>query len=73
VEGKVSEANDPPLKGAEHDRVRRQGESYVKDFKPLKLGNIQLPKGRGLLTVRAVSIPGRQVMDLRAVFLRLVR
>ena len=39
LQGKVSEANDPPLRGAENDRVPRQGESYVKDFKPLRLGH----------------------------------
>src|SRR5207302_4858722 len=30
VRARVSEAHDPPLQGAEHDRVQRQGESYVK-------------------------------------------
>jgi arylsulfatase A-like enzyme len=69
VQGRVSEANDPPLRGAEYDRVPRQGESYVKDFKPLRLGRLELPKGRGLLTLHALSIPGKQVMDVRAVVL----
>ncbi len=36
VLAKVSEPFDPPLRGAEHDRVKRNGESYVKDFKPLR-------------------------------------
>jgi arylsulfatase A-like enzyme len=72
VEGKVMEANDPPLRGAENDRVPRQGESYVKDFKPMRLGTLELSKGRGLLTLRATSIPGKQVMDVRAVMLTLV-
>ncbi|MGV3723594.1 MAG: arylsulfatase, partial [Actinomycetota bacterium] len=35
VSGKVKDAHDPPLRGMENDRVKRQGESYVKDFKPL--------------------------------------
>jgi len=72
IQQEVAEANDPPLRGAEHDRVRRQGESYVKDFKPLKLGVIELSKGRGPLILRAVNIPGRSVIDLRAVTLTLV-
>jgi arylsulfatase A-like enzyme len=38
VQAKVSEANGPPLRGAENDRVPRQGESYVKDFKPRAFG-----------------------------------
>ena len=73
LQGIVSEAHDPPLLGAENDRVPRQGESYVKNFKPLKLGTIGLKKGRGLLTLRALEIPGKQVMDVRAVYLRLVQ
>ncbi len=73
LQGKVLEANDPPLRGAEHDRVPRRGESYVKDFKPLRLGTFELTKGRGLLTLRALSIPGRAVMEVRSVFLTLVK
>ncbi len=67
VEGKVSEANDPPLVGKAFDRVQRAGESYVKDFKPLRLGVIALKKGRGKLTLRALQIPGKQVADVRYV------
>lgn len=67
--GKVSEAFDPPLI-TNMDRVRRNGESYVKDFKPLSLGTAPLEKGRGLLTLRAASVPGKQVMDLRGITLR---
>lgn len=62
--GKITEAFDPPLRGMEHDRVERM-ESYVKDFKPLDLGIMYLEKGRGSLTIRALSIPGSRVMDLR--------
>ena len=42
VLARVSEPFDPPLRGAEHDRVKRNGESYVKDFKPLELGILNL-------------------------------
>ncbi|HOX56060.1 MAG TPA: arylsulfatase [Candidatus Paceibacterota bacterium] len=72
VQGKVSPANDPPLSGAGHDRVPRQGESYVKDFKPLRLGTVELKQGRGLMTLRALSVPGKQVMDVRSVVLTLL-
>jgi hypothetical protein len=68
----VVEAHDPPLLGAEHDRVPRSGESYVKDFRPLRLGTITLPKGRGTLTLRAVKIPGKQAIDVRSVTLKLL-
>ena len=63
---KITEAHDPPLRGMENDRVKRT-ESYVKDFKPLKMGNIHLKKGTGELTLKALDIPGSQVMDLRLI------
>lgn len=75
IQGAVTEANDPPAMGAEHDRVPRSihGESYVKDFKPLDLGVIHLKHGRGLLTLRALTVPGRQVMEVREVVLTLLK
>ena len=72
IQTKMSEANDPPLRGAENDRVPRRGESYVKDFKPLRLGVFELNKGRGLLTLRALEVPGKQVMEVRSVVLTLL-
>lgn len=73
VEGTVAPANDPPLMGAEHDRYPRQGESLVKDFHPLRLGELDLTAGRGLLTLKALKVPGRQVMDVRGVMLTLTK
>ncbi len=72
VQSKLTEAFDPPLRGAEYDRVPRQGESYVKDFKPWVLGTLELPAGRGTLVLRALDVPGRQVADVRMVVLRLL-
>ena len=72
VPGKVSEAHDPPLLGAENDRTPREGESYVKDFKPLRLGVLEMKQGRGELTLQASDIAGKQVMDLRFVKLTLL-
>ena len=43
----VADAHDPPLLGAEHDRAPRRGESYVKDFKPLKMGVMELKAAGG--------------------------
>ena len=71
VQGRVHDAHDPPLVGADDDRYPRQGESYVKDFAPLSLGTIHLTAGRGTLTLRALDIPGTQVMDVRRVMLTL--
>ena len=64
VSGKITEAQDPPLRGKENDRSPRI-ESLVKDFKPLNLGKIHLDKGSGKLTLKALEIPGSQVMDFR--------
>ena len=33
LEGKITDAHDPPLTGMEYDRLERQ-ESWVKDFRP---------------------------------------
>ena len=71
VTGNVSPAHDPPLYGMEADRVERRGESYVKDFRPLALGTLPLHQGRGPLTLRALSVPGSQVMDVRMIVLTL--
>jgi arylsulfatase A-like enzyme len=68
LRGRITQAHDPPLRGGEHDRVERM-ESYVKDFKALKLGRLQLAKGKGQLTLRAAEIPGDQAMDFRLMML----
>ena len=73
VECTVSEAHDPPVRGAEHDRVPRETESYVKNFKPLRLGVMDLKPGRGSLALRALKIPGKQVMEVRLMLLTLLK
>jgi arylsulfatase A-like enzyme len=72
VEGKVEPACDPPLID-NMDRVPRKAESYWKEFQPLRLGVVHLEKGRGPLVLRALKIPGKQVMDMRAVTMTLVK
>lgn len=64
IMGTINQAHDPPLRGMEHDRVERM-ESYVKDFKPMELGVIDLEPGKGLLTLKALEVPGSTVMDFR--------
>lgn len=66
--GRVTRAHDPPLRGMENDRVPRI-ESYVKDFTRITLGEIRLEAGPGTLTLRALDIPGDQVMDFRLMLL----
>jgi arylsulfatase A-like enzyme len=69
LQGKISKAHNPPLTGMELDRSKRI-ESYVKDFKTLTVGKIRLDKGKGILTLRALEIPGKQVMDFRLMMLK---
>lgn len=66
--GTVAEAHDPPLRGKQDDRMPRR-ESYVKDFKPMKLGTIELAAGPGQLTLQASTIAGSNVMDFRLLML----
>ena len=65
----ITEPHDPPLYGMDYDRVPRH-ESYVKDFKPLKMGTIHLKKGKGLLTLKAIEIPGIGVMDFKMIMFK---
>jgi hypothetical protein len=68
--GKVMQGWDPPLITGQ-DRAPRTGESIMKAFRPLSLGTMHLEPGRGLLTLRALEIPGQSVMDVRMVTLTL--
>ncbi|MEN8116212.1 MAG: arylsulfatase [Bacteroidota bacterium] len=69
--GKIIVAHDPPPKGMENDRILRT-QSYVKDFKRVSIGNIQLEKGKGVLSIKAMDIPGSQVMDFRLLMFKRV-
>lgn len=71
--GKVEPAWDPPLYTNQDTLPRPAGESRMKDFHTLKLGEITLPAGRGPLILRAIDIPGQSVMDVRRVTLTLLR
>jgi hypothetical protein len=72
IETQITEAHDPPLTGMENDRDERI-ESYVKDFKPLLMGNIHLEKGEGILALKALEIPGEQAIDFRLMMLERVQ
>lgn len=71
LQGKIIEPHDPPLKGMDHDRIERT-QSYVKDWKAMNMGVITLKKGRGNLTLKALNIPGDQVMDFRLLMFKRV-
>ena len=65
LEAILLEAHDPPAYGPEKDRAKRDQESPVKDFKPWRMGTIDLFPGRAPLTLRALKMPGGQVMEVR--------
>ena len=69
--GQVEPGWNPPLYTNQDTIPRPDGESQMKEFRPLKLGTMRLEKGRGLLTLRALQIPGKIVMDMRLVTLTL--
>lgn len=71
ITARIAEPHDPPARGNENDRVTREGESLVKDFRRLRLGEITLPAARGPLKMRAISIAGQQVMEVRGILLTL--
>jgi len=68
---KVTEAHDPPLQGEAENKVYKR-ESFVKDFKPMSLGVIELKAGRGEMVLRATEIPGGQASEFRRLMLRRV-
>ena len=67
--GRVTPGWNPPLNTNQDTLPRPAGESQMKDFRPLKLGEMNLTKGQGPLTLQALEIPGKSVMDVRRVTL----
>jgi len=72
LEGRVAPAWDPPLNTDQDTLPRPPAESQMKEFRPLKLGVIELEKGRGPLKLRALKIPGKSLMDVRRITLTLL-
>jgi arylsulfatase A-like enzyme len=70
LEFKLNEAFDSPL--LKDDDIYPRMEGYVKEFKRKNIGTIQLEKGTGTLTLKAVDISGSQVMDFRMLLLKKV-
>ncbi len=71
LKGKVSEAWNPPLITDQDVVPRGTGESLMKPFRTMTLGEVKLEPGKGELKLRATDIPGKSVMDLRRVTLTL--
>ncbi|HWB06269.1 MAG TPA: sulfatase-like hydrolase/transferase [Verrucomicrobiales bacterium] len=64
---KVQPGWDPPLYTNQDTIPRPPAESKMKEFHPLAAGVMHLQKGRSLLTLRALNMPGGSVMDLRQI------
>ncbi|MEY3910738.1 MAG: hypothetical protein RLY37_206, partial [Verrucomicrobiota bacterium] len=71
LKGKVSEAFDSPLKIEQDTITRPDGESVMRDFRTMTLGEVRLEPGKGELKLRATDIPGKSVMELRRVTMTL--
>ena len=65
----IAQPHEVSARGQEHDRVPRR-ESYVKDFKAVNMGVIQLKKGKGELKLRSLEIPGKEALEFRLLMLR---
>ncbi len=72
ITGKVTPGWDPPLMTNQDTLPRPPAESTMKEFRTLKLGTMTLKKGVGPLTLKALDIPGKNVMDVRRVTLTLL-
>lgn len=70
--GRVAPGWDPPLYTNQDTLPRPHGESSMKEFRPLRLGEIDLLAGEGELVLRATEIPGESVMDVRRLTLTLL-
>ena len=71
LKGKVTEAWDPPLLAYQDVVPRGTGESVMKVFRSMTLGEVRLEPGKGELKLRATDIPGKSVMELRRVTMTL--
>ncbi|WP_229360730.1 sulfatase-like hydrolase/transferase [Fuerstiella marisgermanici] len=69
LRGTVAKAHPSKLVGAAEDRVER-AESYEQNWTSIKLGKIAFDAGQGTLTLKAVKVPGKTVMDFRLLMLR---
>lgn len=72
ISGRIPEAFDPPLIPSP-DRVKRTAESYEKEFRTLKVGEMRLEKGKGELKLLATELKGGKFADIRAVELVLLK
>ena len=70
VQVKVTEVFDPALYDKSKERVANS-HYFVKDFNPLVMGTLRLERGRGTLRLGALTIKGKQVIDVHSLELNL--
>ncbi|QEG43414.1 arylsulfatase [Roseimaritima ulvae] len=68
----VTEVFDPPLYDKSKERVK-DSHYFVKDFRPLEVGTLNLRKGRATLRLKSDKIVGQQVVDVHSIQLDRVR
>ena len=66
AEARVEEAFDPPLYDKSKERVE-QSHYFVKDFKPLHLGNLNLKQGRAMLRLTVPEMVGKEAIDVHSI------
>ena len=71
IQAKVTEVFDPPLWDKSLERMA-ESHYFMKDFKPLVLGTLNLAKGRGILRLGSVEMPGKRVIDVHSIELKLI-
>ena len=69
ISKRITKFHNPKEYGRENDRSLRI-ESYVKDFIPLKMGTIDLKKGKGTLVLKGLKMTGKELMDFRLLMLK---
>ncbi|PQO48069.1 sulfatase-like hydrolase/transferase [Blastopirellula marina] len=62
--------HDPPAYGPERDHASRGSESPVKDFAPLSLGVIELPRGDAQLILNSPELTAEQGPEIRMLLMR---
>jgi arylsulfatase A-like enzyme len=67
----ITTAHDPAFDLSQDTIPRPRAESLSKDFRRWQAGTIELPTGRGLLTLRATDVRGTLIIDLKSISLTL--
>jgi len=69
TQNQVTKVFDPPLYDKSKERVAKS-HYFVKDFEPLNLGSLRLPKGNGTLRLKGLKRKGNGFVDVHSIELR---